>query len=276
MSVDFACSCGKRFRVEDHHAGKKTKCPVCGVTLEIPAIGISSLLDEELFSIAPPAPAPSVPPKPESQDLCPRCGQPVGAGEVTCGSCGYGLFSGKSVEEERPEPKGEGVEAFLIGLIVIPLSALVFFLVLTYFFNWQVGAFVCGLELGLIVAACFVRVACVICQEPAPDMETAMLAHLYINGLLILISPLLFLGPFWIVGNLIAATLVYAFLFDMGYVKAFLVVIVNGIMAGVATAAVVFLIVLVAMLVLVLLGHELGQKELVLNGIAHKVSGFLS
>jgi len=30
-----SCSCGRRFKAEDHHAGKRTKCPVCGNLLMI-------------------------------------------------------------------------------------------------------------------------------------------------------------------------------------------------------------------------------------------------
>ncbi|WP_165221760.1 spherulation-specific family 4 protein [Aquisphaera insulae] len=33
--ISVACSCGRRFKAEDHHAGKRTRCPVCGNMLVI-------------------------------------------------------------------------------------------------------------------------------------------------------------------------------------------------------------------------------------------------
>lgn len=36
MPVDVVCSCGKKFRAADHHAGREFDCPVCGQSLEVP------------------------------------------------------------------------------------------------------------------------------------------------------------------------------------------------------------------------------------------------
>jgi len=37
MPIHFACDCGKQFRVAEEHAGKRSKCPACGITLSVPA-----------------------------------------------------------------------------------------------------------------------------------------------------------------------------------------------------------------------------------------------
>ena len=39
MSITFACTCGKSFRLKDEHAGRKAKCPQCGEDLTVPAAG---------------------------------------------------------------------------------------------------------------------------------------------------------------------------------------------------------------------------------------------
>jgi pyruvate/2-oxoacid:ferredoxin oxidoreductase beta subunit len=36
MPIDFACECGRRFRVRDEYAGKQTHCPGCGSGLVVP------------------------------------------------------------------------------------------------------------------------------------------------------------------------------------------------------------------------------------------------
>ena len=33
--ISVSCSCGRKFKAEDHHAGKRTRCPVCGNMLVI-------------------------------------------------------------------------------------------------------------------------------------------------------------------------------------------------------------------------------------------------
>jgi hypothetical protein len=36
MPIDVVCSCGKKFRADDHHAGRTFDCPVCGQSLTVP------------------------------------------------------------------------------------------------------------------------------------------------------------------------------------------------------------------------------------------------
>src|SRR4051794_22540242 len=46
--ISVSCTCGRRFKAEDQHAGKRTKCPVCGNLLVIgqsASIGPSSVKD---------------------------------------------------------------------------------------------------------------------------------------------------------------------------------------------------------------------------------------
>jgi len=36
MPIEFPCTCGKRLKVADEHAGKRVRCPVCGVPQLVP------------------------------------------------------------------------------------------------------------------------------------------------------------------------------------------------------------------------------------------------
>jgi hypothetical protein len=36
MPIQFACPCGRAFKVGDEHAGKRTKCPSCGAAVVVP------------------------------------------------------------------------------------------------------------------------------------------------------------------------------------------------------------------------------------------------
>ncbi|QEH38696.1 Spherulation-specific family 4 [Aquisphaera giovannonii] len=40
--IPVSCSCGRRFKAEDHHAGKRTRCPVCGTLLVIGQAGVAT------------------------------------------------------------------------------------------------------------------------------------------------------------------------------------------------------------------------------------------
>jgi len=40
--IRVVCGCGRVFKAEDRHAGKRTKCPVCGTTLTIGGTPVSS------------------------------------------------------------------------------------------------------------------------------------------------------------------------------------------------------------------------------------------
>lgn len=52
MPITLACSCGKPLRINDQHAGKLVKCPVCGATQRAVQPGAEPLLARK-----PPAPA---------------------------------------------------------------------------------------------------------------------------------------------------------------------------------------------------------------------------
>lgn len=47
MSISFACECGKTFNVAEEYAGKRTKCPACGVELTFPESEPEHLSDED-------------------------------------------------------------------------------------------------------------------------------------------------------------------------------------------------------------------------------------
>jgi len=40
--ISVSCSCGRKFKADDHHAGKRTRCPVCGNMLVIGQAPVSS------------------------------------------------------------------------------------------------------------------------------------------------------------------------------------------------------------------------------------------
>ncbi len=40
--ISVSCSCGRKFKADDHHAGKRTKCPVCGSMLVIGPAPVTS------------------------------------------------------------------------------------------------------------------------------------------------------------------------------------------------------------------------------------------
>ncbi len=40
--ISVSCSCGRKFKADDHHAGKRTRCPVCGKMLVIGQAPVSS------------------------------------------------------------------------------------------------------------------------------------------------------------------------------------------------------------------------------------------
>jgi hypothetical protein len=59
--IEFKCSeCGKQLRVKDDAAGKKGKCPQCGVTLEVPTPQEDALIAEHEASLDPSPPQPAV------------------------------------------------------------------------------------------------------------------------------------------------------------------------------------------------------------------------
>jgi hypothetical protein len=57
MSILVSCQCGKRFKTGDQYAGKKTRCPGCGMALTIPAAVAArppAAADDDLLSLAEP------------------------------------------------------------------------------------------------------------------------------------------------------------------------------------------------------------------------------
>src|SRR5271157_3965983 len=40
--ISVSCSCGRKFKADDHHAGKRTRCPVCGNMLVIGQAPVAS------------------------------------------------------------------------------------------------------------------------------------------------------------------------------------------------------------------------------------------
>jgi hypothetical protein len=55
MAIAFSCECGKRFRAKDEHAGKRSKCPVCGRELMIP---VQAVRQSQAAPTCPPEPLP--------------------------------------------------------------------------------------------------------------------------------------------------------------------------------------------------------------------------
>jgi hypothetical protein len=41
MPIQLTCACGQKMQVKEEHAGKRTKCPACGVLLDIPLANTS-------------------------------------------------------------------------------------------------------------------------------------------------------------------------------------------------------------------------------------------
>ncbi|XZE21604.1 hypothetical protein SH449x_001507 [Pirellulaceae bacterium SH449] len=116
MSIEFECSqCSKTLRVADSTAGKKCKCPSCGVTLSIPSIPPEEALDVKI-EIACPQCSNVLLFAPElegTRGLCKGCGhiftltydpsrqeQPSGTFPFQCPNCEF-LFEGKPEMEGR-------------------------------------------------------------------------------------------------------------------------------------------------------------------------------
>ncbi len=51
MTIEFACRCGKTLRVKDEHAGRRFKCPGCGIAVQAPAA--ANVKKSELSSLQP-------------------------------------------------------------------------------------------------------------------------------------------------------------------------------------------------------------------------------
>jgi hypothetical protein len=53
--ITITCSCGRRFQTKDENAGKRTKCPICGNGLIVPALGVDTEPAEKADKPVPPS-----------------------------------------------------------------------------------------------------------------------------------------------------------------------------------------------------------------------------
>ena len=126
MTIEFGCTCGKKFQVKDELAGKQTKCPTCGHKLVIPdpaeseGLELADEEEEDLYGVsADEAKRSSDDAFPDAlvgltSERCPSCDELLEAGAVLCVKCGLNLKTGKrmvsetdggSEEEEYEEAK---------------------------------------------------------------------------------------------------------------------------------------------------------------------------
>jgi DNA-directed RNA polymerase subunit M/transcription elongation factor TFIIS len=82
MPIAFRCACGTPLKVKGALAGKKVKCPKCGMSLAVPEEGDSP--DDEVVAV---------------RD-CPSCGEMLASDAVICISCGHDFRTG---EKARPK-----------------------------------------------------------------------------------------------------------------------------------------------------------------------------
>jgi len=75
MPIRFRCKCGKGLKVADSFAGKRAKCPKCGIVLVVPRKTVKPAAEPK--SAPPPPPSPKTPPPPE-----PRADIPISASEL--------------------------------------------------------------------------------------------------------------------------------------------------------------------------------------------------
>src|SRR3954453_22464119 len=72
MPIEFACPCGKQYRVKDDKAGRTVRCVACQADLEVPALdGVDlGIVTEDQPALAAPKTAPSsVVSRPDGEDL---------------------------------------------------------------------------------------------------------------------------------------------------------------------------------------------------------------
>ncbi len=112
MAINLTCRCGKKLVVRDDLAGRKGKCPACGMVLEIPAFPGARPLAAAASSFQTSQPKPaqssaksssriifpsSEPPaagaaaEKGSGKSCPQCQTPVKSQEIFCVKCGASL-----------------------------------------------------------------------------------------------------------------------------------------------------------------------------------------
>src|SRR5262245_58326758 len=62
--IRVVCTCGRVFKAEDRHAGKRTQCPVCGVSLTIGQTPVTSSSGGDVVEV----PSWWYPSEPQNQD----------------------------------------------------------------------------------------------------------------------------------------------------------------------------------------------------------------
>jgi hypothetical protein len=103
--IEFSCaSCGKRYKLEDHMAGKRAKCK-CGSVLQVPSASVAPAAEAEMKTVTMTSPAPVAPPRktppaapepePAAAAQCPSCGAEMAATAVLCIECGFDKRTGK-------------------------------------------------------------------------------------------------------------------------------------------------------------------------------------
>ena len=59
--IEFACGCGRQFKLGDEHAGRKAKCQSCGAAIVVPLPAFQGLDEDEDVAEPPPLPRITVP-----------------------------------------------------------------------------------------------------------------------------------------------------------------------------------------------------------------------
>lgn len=132
MSIEFSCQCGKQIKVADKFAGRRAKCPACGVPLTIPQPDApDDDIDGDLLYEALGTPADTRPVEVPTA-MCGGCGKPMPGDSVLCTHCGYHKISGtyvktasasdaKEKKEKAPLLVIAGIELTWLRIIVILL-----------------------------------------------------------------------------------------------------------------------------------------------------------
>ena len=147
--ISVSCSCGRRFKAEDHHAGKRTRCPVCGNMLVIGQSAVtgpfrgSATTARSRRGGSPAIPAPGRRPRPHRRrGAGAAAGVGAGAGATPTNSPRWSspprpprLATTPARGMARPPAGGPGRATLLTGLIgglvatgILGLAALAWFL----------------------------------------------------------------------------------------------------------------------------------------------------
>ena len=112
LVIRFQCTCGKRLKVEDSHAGRKVKCGACGAEMVAPTVGEG--LDALAQAVQSAAPKPT-------NGAAARPGQPKTNGTLP----GQGKRPADLPENKLPFYIGLGVAGGIM-LIVLIVAAVMF------------------------------------------------------------------------------------------------------------------------------------------------------